>query len=213
MLRSEIQADDIADIVSASTGIPVASLLTSERERLLSMDDILTSRVVGQNDAVQAVTEAVQRSRAGLSDPSKPIASLMFLGPTGVGKTELAKALAEFMFETEDAMIRIDMSEYMEKQSVSRLIGEGSRAAAKRGARRGRASGTEGDLRAGGGPARTQALKERERSDCLSTLSNPQPPPLPFCSQGSPPGYIGYEEGGQLTDAVRRKPYSLILYV
>ena len=144
-------ADDIAAIVSSSTGIPVSSLLTSERDRLLQMDAILGERVIGQNDAVMAVTEAIQRSRAGLSDPSKPIASLIFLGPTGVGKTELCKALSEFMFDSEDAMIRFDMSEYMEKQSVSRLI-------------------------------------------------------------GSPPGYVGYEEGGQLTDAVRRKPYAVILF-
>ena len=144
-------ADDIAAIVSSSTGIPVSSLLTSERDRLLQMDAILGERVIGQDDAVMAVTEAIQRSRAGLSDPSKPIASLMFLGPTGVGKTELCKALSEFMFDSEDAMIRFDMSEYMEKQSVSRLI-------------------------------------------------------------GSPPGYVGYEEGGQLTDAVRRKPYAVILF-
>ncbi|GMH98136.1 hypothetical protein TrVE_jg1183 [Triparma verrucosa] len=151
LLRDEVTADDIAAIVSSSTGIPVSSLLTSERDRLLQMDAILGERVIGQNDAVMAVTEAIQRSRAGLSDPSKPIASLIFLGPTGVGKTELCKALSEFMFDSEDAMIRFDMSEYMEKQSVSRLI-------------------------------------------------------------GSPPGYVGYEEGGQLTDAVRRKPYAVILF-
>ncbi|GMH62935.1 hypothetical protein TrST_g9897 [Triparma strigata] len=151
LLRDEVTADDIAAIVSSSTGIPVSSLLTSERDRLLQMDAILGERVIGQNDAVMAVTEAIQRSRAGLSDPSKPIASLIFLGPTGVGKTELCKALSEFMFDSEDAMIRFDMSEYMEKQSVSRLI-------------------------------------------------------------GSPPGYVGYEEGGQLTDAVRGKPYAVILF-
>ncbi|GMH60675.1 hypothetical protein TL16_g03101, partial [Triparma laevis f. inornata] len=151
LLRDEVTADDIAELVAQSTGIPVSSLLTSERDRLLQMDKILGSRVIGQEPAVLAVTEAIQRSRAGLSDPSKPIASLMFLGPTGVGKTELCKALSEFMFDSEDALIRFDMSEYMEKQSVSRLI-------------------------------------------------------------GSPPGYVGYEEGGQLTDAIRRKPYAVILF-
>jgi ATP-dependent Clp protease ATP-binding subunit ClpB len=151
LLRNEVTAEDICQIVSMSTGIPVSSLMSSERERLLSMDKLLGERVVGQDEAIAAVTEAIQRSRAGLSDPTKPIASLMFLGPTGVGKTELCKALSEFMFQSDDAMIRFDMSEYMEKQSVSRLI-------------------------------------------------------------GSPPGYVGFEDGGQLTDAVRRKPYSVILF-
>ena len=151
MLRDEVTASDIADIVSASTGIPVSNLLATERERLLRMDEIIAERVIGQPEAVLAVTEAIQRSRAGLSDPSKPIANLIFLGPTGVGKTELCKALSEFMFQSEDSMIRFDMSEYMEKQSVSRLV-------------------------------------------------------------GSPPGYVGYEEGGQLTDLVRRNPYSVVLF-
>jgi ATP-dependent Clp protease ATP-binding subunit ClpB len=113
LLRDEVTADDIAMIVSISTGIPVTNLLSTERERLLTMDKIIGERVIGQKDAVRAVTEAIQRSRAGLSDPSKPIASLFFLGPTGVGKTELCKALADFMFQSQDAMIRIDMSEYM----------------------------------------------------------------------------------------------------
>jgi len=151
MLRDEVIADDIADVVAVWTGIPPTKLLESERSRILSMGDNLRERVIGQNEAVEVVTEAVQRSRAGLNDPTKPIASLIFLGPTGVGKTELCKALSEFMFDTEDAIIRIDMSEYMEKHTVARLL-------------------------------------------------------------GAPPGYVGYDEGGQLTDAVRRKPYSVLLF-
>jgi ATP-dependent Clp protease ATP-binding subunit ClpB len=151
MLRDEVVADDIAAVVAVWTGIPPQKLLETERERILTMGDKLKERVVGQDDAVQVVTEAIQRSRAGLSDPTKPIASLIFLGPTGVGKTELCKALAEFMFDSEDMLIRMDMSEYMEKHTVSRLI-------------------------------------------------------------GAPPGYVGYDEGGQLTDAVRRKPYSVLLF-
>jgi len=151
MLRDEVVADDIAAVVGTWTGIPPNKLLESERNRILSMADNLRERVVGQDEAIQVVTEAVQRSRAGLNDPSKPIASLIFLGPTGVGKTELCKALSEFMFDSEDALIRIDMSEYMEKHTVSRLL-------------------------------------------------------------GAPPGYVGYDEGGQLTDAVRRKPYSVLLF-
>ena len=151
MLRDEVVAEDIAAVVAVWTGIPPGKLLETERERILKMGDKLRERVIGQDEAISLVTEAVQRSRAGLNDPSKPIGSLIFLGPTGVGKTELCKALAEFMFDTEDALIRIDMSEYMEKHSVSRLI-------------------------------------------------------------GAPPGYIGYDEGGQLTDAVRRKPYSVLLF-
>jgi ATP-dependent Clp protease ATP-binding subunit ClpB len=151
MLRDEVNADDIAAVVAVWTGIPPQKLLETERERILTMGDKLKERVVGQDDAVEVVTEAIQRSRAGLSDPTKPIASLIFLGPTGVGKTELCKALAEFMFDSEDMLIRMDMSEYMEKHTVSRLI-------------------------------------------------------------GAPPGYVGYDEGGQLTDAVRRKPYSVILF-
>jgi ATP-dependent Clp protease ATP-binding subunit ClpB len=151
LLREEVTEDDIAEIISKWTGIPVSKLVAGEREKLLLLGDELHKRVVGQDEAVQAVAEAVQRSRAGLSDPNKPIASFIFLGPTGVGKTELAKALAAFLFDTEDAMVRIDMSEYMEKHNVSRLI-------------------------------------------------------------GAPPGYVGYDDGGQLTEAVRRRPYSVILF-
>ncbi|MBC7882967.1 MAG: ATP-dependent chaperone ClpB [Anaerolineae bacterium] len=151
LLREEVTEDDIAEIISKWTGIPVSKLVAGEREKLLLLGDELHKRVVGQDEAVQAVAEAVQRSRAGLSDPNKPIASFIFLGPTGVGKTELAKALAAFLFDTEDAMIRIDMSEYMEKHNVSRLI-------------------------------------------------------------GAPPGYVGYDDGGQLTEAVRRRPYSVVLF-
>jgi len=151
MLRDEVVADDIADVIAVWTGIPPQRMLESERDRILRINDELKERVVGQDNAIEVVAEAIQRSRAGLNDPTKPIASLIFLGPTGVGKTELCKALAEFMFDTEDAIIRIDMSEYMEKHSVSRLV-------------------------------------------------------------GAPPGYVGYDEGGQLTDAVRRKPYSVILF-
>jgi len=151
MLRDTVEADDIANVIAVWTGIPPQRMLESERDRILKMGDKLKERVVGQDNAIEVVTEAIQRSRAGLNDPTKPIASLVFLGPTGVGKTELCKALAEFMFDSEDAMIRIDMSEYMEKHTVSKLI-------------------------------------------------------------GAPPGYVGYEQGGQLTDAVRRKPYSVILF-
>jgi ATP-dependent Clp protease ATP-binding subunit ClpB len=151
LLRDEVIADDIANVVAIWTGIPPTKLLETERERILNMADNLRDRVVGQDDAIQAITEAIQRSRAGLNDPSKPIASMIFLGPTGVGKTELCKALTEFLFDSEESLIRIDMSEYMEKHTVSRLV-------------------------------------------------------------GAPPGYVGYEEGGQLTDAVRRKPYSVILF-
>merc|ERR1711966_600394 len=144
-------ADDIAAVIAVATGIPPDRMVETERERLLMMEDKLRERVIGQDEAVEVVTQAIQRSRAGLSDPSKPIASLIFLGPTGVGKTELCKALSEFMFDSEDAIIRIDMSEYMEKHTVSRLL-------------------------------------------------------------GAPPGYVGYDEGGQLTDAVRRQPYSVLLF-
>lgn len=150
MLRDEVVAQDIANVVAAWTGIPPQKLIETERERILTMADKLQERVVGQDEAIEVVTQAIQRSRAGLNDPSKPIASMMFLGPTGVGKTELAKALNEFMFDSEE-MIRIDMSEYMEKHTVSRLV-------------------------------------------------------------GAPPGYVGYDEGGQLTDAVRRNPYSVLLF-
>ncbi|XP_077223452.1 chaperone protein ClpB3, chloroplastic-like [Tasmannia lanceolata] len=151
MLREEVTESDIAEIVSKWTGIPISKLQESEREKLLNLEDELHRRVVGQDPAVKSVAEAIQRSRAGLSDPHRPIASFMFMGPTGVGKTELAKALASYLFNTEEALVRIDMSEYMEKHSVSRLI-------------------------------------------------------------GAPPGYVGYEEGGQLTETVRRRPYAVILF-
>ncbi|XP_020996814.1 chaperone protein ClpB3, chloroplastic isoform X2 [Arachis duranensis] len=151
MLREEVTGNDIAEIVSKWTGIPVSKLQQSEREKLLYLEDVLHKRVVGQDPAVRAVAEAIQRSRAGLSDPHRPIASFMFMGPTGVGKTELAKTLASYLFNTEEALVRIDMSEYMEKHAVSRLI-------------------------------------------------------------GAPPGYVGYEEGGQLTETVRRRPYAVILF-
>jgi len=149
-LKEEVDADDIADVVARWTGIPVNRLLEGETEKLIHMEDRLHERVVGQHHAIEAVATALRRSRAGLQDPDRPIGSFLFLGPTGVGKTELARALAEFMFDSQDAMIRIDMSEYMEKHSVSRLV-------------------------------------------------------------GAPPGYVGYEEGGQLTEAVRRRPYSVVL--
>lgn len=151
MLREEVTGTDIAEIVSKWTGIPVLKLQQSEREKLLHLEEELHKRVVGQDPAVKAVAEAIQRSKAGLSDPNRPIASFMFMGPTGVGKTELAKALASYLFNTEEALVRIDMSEYMEKFAVSRLI-------------------------------------------------------------GAPPGYVGYEEGGQLTETVRRRPYAVILF-
>jgi len=151
MLREEVTEDDICEVIAKWTGIPVAKLRQTEKDKLLHLEDELHKRVVGQNEAVTSVAEAIQRSRAGLSDPGKPIASFMFLGPTGVGKTELAKSLASFLFDTEEAMVRIDMSEYMEKHSVSRLV-------------------------------------------------------------GAPPGYVGFEEGGQLTEAVRRRPYTVILF-
>jgi ATP-dependent Clp protease ATP-binding subunit ClpB len=150
MLKEEVDAEDIAEIVSKWTGIPVNRMLESEREKLLHMETNLAKRIVGQEEAVSAVSNAIRRSRAGLQDEHKPIGSFIFLGTTGVGKTELARALAEFLFDDEKAIVRIDMSEYMEKFSVSRLI-------------------------------------------------------------GAPPGYVGYEEGGQLTEAVRRKPYCVIL--
>ncbi|MDL1958555.1 MAG: ATP-dependent chaperone ClpB [Deltaproteobacteria bacterium] len=151
MLKEEVNADDIADIVSKWTGIPVSKLLEGEREKLVHMEDRLSKRVVGQEKAIQVVSNAVRRARAGLQDRARPIGSFIFLGPTGVGKTELARTLAEFMFDTEQAIIRMDMSEYMERHAVARLI-------------------------------------------------------------GAPPGYVGYEEGGYLTEAVRRKPYSVILF-
>jgi ATP-dependent Clp protease ATP-binding subunit ClpB len=150
LLKNQVGEDEIAEILSRWTGIPVSRMLQGEREKLLQMEDRLHSKVIGQDEAVVAVSNAIRRSRAGLADPNRPIGSFLFLGPTGVGKTELTKALAGFMFDTEDAMVRIDMSEFMEKHSVARLV-------------------------------------------------------------GAPPGYVGYEEGGYLTEAVRRKPYSVIL--
>ena len=150
MLKEEVDAEDIAEVVSKWTGVPMTRLMESEMSKLIHLEDSLHERVIGQDDAVVAVANAIRRSRAGLSDPNRPIGSFMFLGPTGVGKTELARALAEFMFDDERAMVRIDMGEYMEKHSVSRLV-------------------------------------------------------------GAPPGYVGYDEGGQLTEAVRRRPYSVVL--
>ncbi|MQL75935.1 hypothetical protein Taro_008323 [Colocasia esculenta] len=151
MLREEVTDVDIAEIVSKWTGIPVSNLQQSERDKLVSLEEVLHKRVIGQDIAVKSVADAIRRSRAGLSDPNRPIASFMFMGPTGVGKTELAKALASYLFNTENALVRIDMSEYMEKHAVSRLV-------------------------------------------------------------GAPPGYVGYEEGGQLTEVVRRRPYSVVLF-
>ncbi len=151
MLKEEVDEEDIAQVVSRWTGIPVSKMLEGEMQKLLRMEDRLRQRVVGQDDALRLVADAVRRSRAGLADPNRPMGSFIFLGPTGVGKTELARALAEFLFDDDKAMVRIDMSEYMEKHTVSRLI-------------------------------------------------------------GAPPGYVGYEEGGQLTEAVRRRPYAVILF-
>jgi len=151
LLKEEVDAEDVAAVVSRWTGIPVSKLLEGEVEKLLHMEERLHQRVVGQDEAVRAISNAVRRSRSGLQDPNRPIGSFIFLGPTGVGKTELARALAEFLFDDEAAMIRIDMGEYQEKHTVSRLI-------------------------------------------------------------GAPPGYVGFEEGGQLTEAVRRRPYSVILF-
>jgi ATP-dependent Clp protease ATP-binding subunit ClpB len=150
LLQDKVTAEEIAEVVSRWTGIPVSKMLEGEREKLLKMEDALHTHVVGQEEAIKVVSDAVRRSRAGLSDPNRPSGSFLFLGPTGVGKTELCKALAEFLFDSSDAMVRIDMSEFMEKHAVSRLI-------------------------------------------------------------GAPPGYVGYEEGGYLTEAVRRRPYSVIL--
>jgi ATP-dependent Clp protease ATP-binding subunit ClpB len=150
LLRNKVTEEEIAEVVSKWTGIPVSKMMEGERDKLLRMEDELRLRVVGQNEALKAVSNAIRRSRAGLSDPNRPNGSFLFLGPTGVGKTELCKALAGFLFDTEEAIVRVDMSEFMEKHSVARLI-------------------------------------------------------------GAPPGYVGYEEGGYLTEAVRRKPYSVIL--
>ena len=151
MVKEEVTDDDIADVVAAWTGIPAGRLLEGETAKLLRMEEGLGSRVIGQKAAVRAVSDAVRRARAGISDPNRPTGSFLFLGPTGVGKTELAKALAAFLFDDERAMVRIDMSEYSEKHSVARLV-------------------------------------------------------------GAPPGYVGYDEGGQLTEAVRRRPYSVVLF-
>jgi ATP-dependent Clp protease ATP-binding subunit ClpB len=150
LLKEEVDAEDIAAVISAWTGIPVKSMLQSEKDKLLHLEEELHKRVVGQHEAIESISDAVRRSRAGMQDPRRPIGSFIFLGTTGVGKTELAKALADFLFNNEHAITRIDMSEYQERHAVSRLI-------------------------------------------------------------GSPPGYVGYEEGGQLTEAVRRKPYSVVL--
>ncbi|MBV9493117.1 MAG: AAA family ATPase, partial [Acidobacteria bacterium] len=151
LLREEVTDEDIAEIVAKWTGVPVTRMLESEIEKLVKMEDRLKQRVIGQEEAITAVSNAVRRSRAGLKDPNRPIGSFIFMGPTGVGKTELARALAEFLFDDEHAMIRIDMSEYMERHAVARLI-------------------------------------------------------------GAPPGYVGYEEGGQLTEAIRRRPYAVVLF-
>ena len=150
MVKDEVGADDIAEVISAWTGIPAGRLLEGETEKLLRMEEVIGGRLIGQREAVRAVSDAVRRARAGISDPDRPTGSFLFLGPTGVGKTELAKALADFLFDDERAMVRIDMSEYSERHAVARLV-------------------------------------------------------------GSPPGYVGYEEGGQLTEAVRRRPYSVVL--
>ena len=150
MIKEEVSSDDIADVVSRWTGIPVNRMLQSEREKLLNLEDELHKRVVGQHEAIEAVADAIRRSRAGLQDQKKPTGSFIFLGTTGVGKTELARALAGYLFSDDNAMIRIDMSEYQERHAVSRLI-------------------------------------------------------------GAPPGYVGYEDSGQLTEAVRKKPYSVVL--
>ena len=151
MLKEEVDAEDVAEVVAKWTGIPVTRMLEGEKQKLVHMEERMASRVVGQEEAVRAVSNAVRRARSGMQDPNRPFGSFIFLGPTGVGKTELARALAEFLFDSEQAMIRLDMSEYMEKHTVSRLI-------------------------------------------------------------GAPPGYVGYEEGGQLTEAVRRRPYSVVLF-
>jgi len=150
MLKEEVDEEDVAQIVSKWTGIPVAKMIEGDAARLIKMESNLAQRVVGQDDALRAVADTIRRARAGIQDPSRPIGSFLFLGPTGVGKTELARALAEFLFDDEKAMVRLDMSEYMEKHTVARLI-------------------------------------------------------------GAPPGYVGYEEGGQLTEAVKRRPYAIIL--
>ena len=150
LLRTQVGSEEIAEVVSRATGIPVSKMMQGEREKLLDMESVLHQRVIGQNEAVSLVSDAIRRSRSGLSDPHKPYGSFLFLGPTGVGKTELCKTLAQFLFDSEEHLVRLDMSEFMEKHSVSRLV-------------------------------------------------------------GAPPGYVGYEEGGALTEVVRRNPYSVIL--
>ncbi len=150
-MRQEVTEEDIARVVSSWTGIPVSKMMTSEKQKYLQLEDVLHRRVIGQKEGVKAVSDAIRRNRSGLSDPNKPLGSFLFIGPTGVGKTELAKTLADFLFNDEKSLTRIDMSEYMEKFSVTRLI-------------------------------------------------------------GAPPGYVGYDEGGQLTEAVRRRPYSVVLF-
>jgi ATP-dependent Clp protease ATP-binding subunit ClpB len=150
LVQEEVGAEDIAEVVARWTGIPVSRMLEGERSKLLRLEEVLHQRVVGQDEAIAAVSDAIRRSRAGLSDPKRPMGSFLFLGPTGVGKTELARSLADFLFDDENALVRIDLSEYQERHSVSRLL-------------------------------------------------------------GAPPGYVGYDEGGQLTEAVRRRPYSVIL--
>ena len=151
LVKEEVDEEDIAEVVSRWTGVPVSRMMEGEMQKLVHMEDRLHQRIVGQEQAVRSVSNAIRRARAGLQDPNRPLGSFIFLGPTGVGKTELARALAEYLFDDEKAMIRIDMSEYMEKHSVSRLI-------------------------------------------------------------GAPPGYVGYDEGGQLTELVRRRPYSVVLF-
>jgi ATP-dependent Clp protease ATP-binding subunit ClpB len=151
MLKEEVDEEDVAEVVAKWTGIPVSKMLEGEMQKLVSMEERLSKRVIGQEEALKAVADAVRRARAGLQDPNRPIGSFIFLGPTGVGKTETARALAEFLFDDEHAMIRLDMSEYMEKHAVARMI-------------------------------------------------------------GAPPGYVGYEEGGQLTEAIRRRPYAVVLF-
>ena len=151
MLKEEVDAEDVAEVVAKWTGIPVSRLLEGEMQKLLHVEDRLRERVVGQDEALLLVANAVRRARAGLGDPRRPIGSFLFMGPTGVGKTELARALAEFLFNDEHALVRLDMSEYMEKHTVARLV-------------------------------------------------------------GAPPGYVGYDEGGQLTEAVRRRPYAVVLF-
>src|SRR5207245_7716359 len=151
MLKEEVDEEDIAEVVSEWTHIPVSRLMEGEIQKLIHMEERLHQRVIGQDEAINAVSNAIRRARAGLQDPNRPLGSFMFLGPTGVGKTELARALAGFLFDDEQAMVRIDMSEYQEKQTVSRML-------------------------------------------------------------GAPPGYVGYEEAGQLTEAVRRRPYAVVLF-